>query len=400
MVSGDFVVGADPGEIVAEAVRAGVVPGAVLMYGRGSDGPVHGAAFGAGVSPDTLYDLASLTKVTATLPCVLRLVEAGEIGLDDPVLKYLPGFGKDRVKDQVKDRVTVRHLLAHSSGLPAILEVWRLPGTAEDRLAAVLAEPLEAPVGSRVKYSDLGFILLGQIVADLTGKPLQEAFRELVADPLGITATGYLPSGPAAATEANWFDDPGRQDAKSGVVHDENAESLGGVAGQAGLFGTASDLAAYLRGGWLAEDSPILSSAMRAEALRCQTEGLDGRRGLGWTLRGDSFDFMSDRWPPTGAGHSGFTGTSLAFDPVSGIWCVLLTNAVLYGRDNRARQLRRSLHGAVATAYGVGHGDAHGVADGVAHGFEVPPGDVREGGSGGSLNGGTDGAGAGSRITS
>ncbi|MBS2554125.1 beta-lactamase family protein [Catenulispora sp. NL8] len=386
-MSGDFVVGAGPGEIVAEAVRAGVVPGAVLMYGRGSDGPVHGAAFGAGVSPDTRYDLASLTKVTATLPCVLRLVEAGEIGLDDPVLKYLPGFGKDRGKD----RVTVRHLLAHASGLPAILEVWRLPGTAEERFAAVLAEPLEAPVGTRVKYSDPGFILLGRIVADLTGKPLQEAFRELVADPLGMTATGYLPSGPAAATEANWFDDPERQDAKSGVVHDENAESLGGVAGQAGLFGTASDLAAYLRGGWLAEDSPILSGSMRAEALRCQTEGLDGRRGLGWTLRGDSFDFMSDRWPPTGAGHSGFTGTSLAFDPVSGIWCVLLTNAVLYGRDNRARQLRRSLHGAVAAAYGVAHD--------VAHEFAVPPGDVREGGSGGSLNGGTDGAGAGSRIT-
>jgi len=170
-------------------------------------------------------------------------------------------------------------------------------------------------------------------------------------------------------------------------VHDENAESFGGVAGQAGLFGTASDLAKYLRAGWLADDSPILGAAIRAEALRCQTEGLDGRRGLGWTLRGDSYDFMSDQWPLSGAGHTGFTGTSLAFDPVSGIWCVLLTNAVLYGRDNRARQLRRSLHGAVAAEFGV------------AAGVPVPPGDVREGGSGGSLNAGADDADGGFRIT-
>jgi CubicO group peptidase (beta-lactamase class C family) len=181
-----------------------------------------------------------------------------------------------------------------------------------------------------------------------------------------MTATGHLPAAVPgvvfAATEANWFDDPGRerQDAKSGVVHDENAESFGGVAGHAGLFGTAADLAAYLRAGWLAEDSPILSPGIRAEALRCQTEGLDGRRGLGWTLRGDSFDFMSDRWPLSGAAHSGFTGTSVAFDPASQIWCVLLTNAVLFGRDNRARQLRRSLHAAVADEFGDEFDDEHG----------------------------------------
>lgn len=365
----------EPGEIVADAVGAGVVPGAVLAYGRGAEGPVRLAAFGAGVGPDTVYDLASLTKVTVTLPCVLRLAEAGEIGLDDPVARYLPDFGKEQV--------TIRHFLTHTSGLPAIREVWRLPGSAQERFAAVLAEPLQAPVGTVVKYSDLGFVMLGQIVADVTGKPLQEAFGELVAAPLGMTSTGYLPAGPAAATEANWFEDPERQDPKSGVVHDENAESLGGVAGQAGLFGTASDLAIYLRAGWLAEDSPILTPATRAEALRCQTEGLDGRRGLGWTLRGDSFDFMSDRWPLTGAGHSGFTGTSLAFDPVAGIWCVLLTNAVLYGRGNRARQLRRSLHGAVAAALGVAE----------------KPDDVGEDGSGRSLDSSDGDPGAGFRIT-
>ena len=366
-------------------MREGVVPSAVLAFGRGTHGPVDIAAFGEGIGPDSLYDLASLTKVAATLPCVLRLVEAGEIGLDDPVAKYLPGFAKD-ARD--KDQVTIKHLLTHSSGLPAVREVWRLPGTADERFAAVLAAPLEAPVGTVVKYSDLGFIMLGRIVADVVGKPLDEAFRELVAKPLGMTATGFRPSRDAAATEANWFDDPARQDPKSGVVHDENAESLGGVAGQAGLFGTASDLAAYLRAGWLAEDSPILSPATRAEALRCQTEGLDGRRGLGWTLRGDSYDFMSDRWPLTGAGHTCFTGTSLAFDPVAGIWCVLLTNAVLFGRDNRTRQLRRSLHGAVAASFGV-----------ASLGVAADTGDVPEAGLAASGNAGDDDADRAFRIT-
>ena len=215
-------------------MSGGVVPSAVLAYGRGTDGPVDVAAFGEGVGPDSLYDLASLTKVTATLPCVLRLAEAGEIGLDDPVVKYLPDFAKDAEKEKA---ITIRHLLTHSSGLPAILEVWRRPGTADERFAAVLAEPLEAPAGTVVKYSDLGFIMLGRIVADVTGKPLDEAFGELIAGPLGMAATGFRPSNAAAATEANWFDDSGRQDPKSGVVHDENAESLGGVAGQAGFSG-------------------------------------------------------------------------------------------------------------------------------------------------------------------
>jgi CubicO group peptidase (beta-lactamase class C family) len=374
---------AAPGDIVADAVGRGVIPGAVLRYGRGPEGPVHGGEFGDGVAAELVYDLASLTKVTATLPLVLRLLEAGELGLDDPVMKYLPAFAGAGAENGgaenagAKDRVTIRQLLSHSSGLPAHREVWRLPGTAADRFAAVLAEPLEAAPGTVVRYSDLGFILLGRIVADVAGQPLDAAFAELVAAPLGLAATGYRPadsapadSAPAAspaaptatapppsaqiaATEANWFNDPARVDAKAGVVHDENAESLGGVAGHAGLFGAASDLAAYLRLAWLSPDSPILGAAVRAEALRNQTAGLDGVRGLGWTLRGDSFDFMSDGWPPTGAGHTGFTGTSMAFDPETGLWCVLLTNAVLFGRENRSRDLRRALHAAVAAEYGI-----------------------------------------------
>ena len=143
---------------------------------------------------------------------------------------------------------------------------------------------------------------------------------------------------------------------KRGVVHDENAESLGGVAGHAGLFGTAPDLAHYLRACWLSEES-VLSRRMRTEALNLQTRGLNGARGLGWTLPGDDWDHMSPHWPSSGAGHTGFTGTSLALDPVSGIWVVLLTNAVHYGRGARAKTLRRVVHAAVArTESALSHG--------------------------------------------
>ncbi|MFL6116440.1 MAG: serine hydrolase domain-containing protein [Catenulispora sp.] len=379
----------DPAEIVADAVRRGVVPGAVLVYGRGADGPVRGGAFGTEVTTQTGYDLASLTKVVATLPLALRLVDAGELGLDDPVARYLPDFARDAsvpVSGNGKDRVTIRQLLAHSSGLPAHREVWRLPGTARDRFAAVLAEPLESAPGSAVRYSDLGFILLGRIIADVAGQPLDRAFAQWVAAPLGLAATGYRPAVASAATEANWFDDPERRDPKSSVVHDENAESLGGVAGHAGLFGTGSDLATYLRSGWLAPDSPILSPALRVEALRCQTEGLDGRRGLGWTLRGDSFDFLPGSWPPAAAGHTGFTGTSVALDPETGIWAVLLTNAVLLGRENRTRELRRSLHTAIAEEFGVaGSASNSGVSDIAAdHAADHEPGTGPDGGSRGS----------------
>jgi CubicO group peptidase (beta-lactamase class C family) len=173
----------------------------------------------------------------------------------------------------------------------------------------------------------------------------------VVCTPLGLTSTRYRPPAEwadrIAATEivAGGNGESGR--AKVGVVHDENAEALGGVAGHAGLFGTAADLARYAAN-W-AGNGPSMDG-LRAEALRCQTEGLGGRRGLGWGLRGDKYDNMGDGWPVTGAGHTGFTGTSLSFDPGSGLWAVLLTNAVHFGRGpgHSVIGLRKQVHAAVA----------------------------------------------------
>lgn len=339
--------------LVAAAVGEGrVASGAILAVGRAEHtGGVY--VFGdtcAGpeavpVTVDTAFDLASLTKVVGTAPAILRLADAGTLRLDDKASRYLPEYKQDG-----KDCVTLRHLLTHSAGLPAHRAYHRLPGTPQTRLAAAAREPLAAPPGTAVEYSDIGYILLGAIIAKAAGQDLDKAARELVFDPLGMRHTGYLP-GPErvfAATEP----DPVTGAAKSGRVHDENADALGAVAGHAGVFSTVGDLIRYLRRGWLDEDSDFLSGYARTAATSCWTDGIgdgSGRRGLGWTLAGDRWDHMTAAWPRTRAGHTGFTGTSIAFDPEGKLWTVLLTNAVHYGRDHGGIVLlRRTVHAACA----------------------------------------------------
>jgi CubicO group peptidase (beta-lactamase class C family) len=291
------------------------------------------------MTADTVFDLASLTKVVATLPSVLYLVGRAEVGLDDPVRRYLPAFGPG------KDEVTVRQLLLHTSGLPDTRRYYQWLREPGEIRAAALAEPLVAGPGTVVCYSDVGFITLGELVEAVAGCRLDEFVRDVVCAPLGLAATTFRPpagqAGRIAATE--------RVDgvAKVGVVHDENAEALGGVAGHAGLFGTAADLGRYAAA-WAGDSSPM--DGLRAEALRCGTEGMGGRRGLGWGLRHDRWDNMGDGWPESGAGHTGFTGTSLSIDPASGLWAVLLTNAVHFGRgpEHSVVGLRKAVHAAVA----------------------------------------------------
>ena len=340
-------------ERIDRAVEAGVVPGAVLAAGRHSAVPLLCHVAGDAQRDDaarrpmtagTVFDLASLTKVVATLPAVLHLAGRAEIGLDEPARRYLPAFGPG------KDEVTVRQLLLHTSGLPDQRRYYRRLAEAAAVRAAALAEPLVARPGTVFCYSDVGFIVLGELVAAVAGCGLDEFVRDVVCAPLDLAATRYLPpagwAGRIAATE------PVGGVAKVGVVHDENAEVLGGVAGHAGLFGTAADLARYAAawaGDYRAGDCSA-AGGLRAEALRCQTEGLGGRRGLGWGLRGDKWDNMGDGWPASGAGHTGFTGTSLSVDPGSGLWAVLLTNAVHFGRGPRHSvvDLRKQVHAAVA----------------------------------------------------
>jgi CubicO group peptidase (beta-lactamase class C family) len=345
---------------IDDAIARGVIPGAVLAAGIGSGPPAiryvaghaqrdwHGQR---AMSADTIFDLASLTKVVATTPCVLRLIAAGDLGLDDQVQRYLPDFDGPG-----KDRVTVRQLLAHTSGLPAFRSYHgRLPGP-DPALAraAALAEPLISAPGRTCCYSDIGFIVLGELCAAVAGCGLGQLVRELVLDPLGMDGAGYRPAARLAGRIAATEHVGGV--AKIGVVHDENAEALGGICGHAGLFGTAADLATYAAAWAAGESGPAealrIPSWLRAEALRCQTDGLGGRRGLGWGLRRDQWDNMGDGWPATGAGHTGFTGTCLSIDPASGMWAVLLTNAVHFGRgpEHSAVGLRKQVHAAIAAA--------------------------------------------------
>jgi CubicO group peptidase (beta-lactamase class C family) len=364
------------GELIDAAVDRSVIPGAVLAAGRGREPPavLHVAGYAQhdeqavrAMTADTIFDLASLTKVLATLPCALRLVAAGEVGLDDPVRRYLTSFAGAE-----KDQVTVRQLLTHTSGLPAHRPYFELQTDPAAILAAVLAEPLVAAPGTVCCYSDLGFIVLGELCAEVARRPLDELAQELVFRPLGMTSTGYRPDTALADRIASTEPDGGEP--KTGVVHDENAAALGGVAGHAGLFGTASDLGRYAAA-WATTADPDpgsgsgpgagtrglatigVSCSLSREAVRCQTDELArhqplDRRGLGWGLRGDRWDNMGDGWPATGAGHTGFTGTSISIDPGTGLWAVLLTNAVHFGRgpEHSVTTLRKQVHGLIAAA--------------------------------------------------
>jgi CubicO group peptidase (beta-lactamase class C family) len=332
-------------DVLGEAVRSGKIPGAVFAcgaLGRPAQVVVAGHAQARGgprraMTRDTLFDLASVTKVTATLPAVLRLAEFGALTLEDRVTRFLAAF-----RGEGRDEVTVRQLLAHTSGLPAEITFWSRYDDPDEAGRALLSAPLEHPPGTRVVYSDVGFMLLGRIVSAITGTALDVSVAELVTGPLAMTRTCFRPgAGPPPAVAATELQPDGT--ALAGIVHDENARFFGGVAGHAGLFAPVDDLVRCLDAGWLG--GQFLSLPWRQEACRPQTAGLGGVRGLGWVLRGDPADPLGRRWPPGSVSHTGFTGTSLACDPVSGGWAVLLSNEVHFGRDRGViRALRESVH--------------------------------------------------------
>ena len=319
------------------------------------------------VERDTIFDLASVTKTFTTI-AVMQQVEAGLVDLDEPVASYLPAFVAEGKGD-----ITVRDLLTHTGGLPAWLPLYSRYDTVEDRFAAVLAVAPTAEPGEAYTYSDLGLITLGLLVEEVTGQPLDDAVRDGITGPLGMDDTMYTPPASlvdriAATEEQPWAGRP----LIRGEVHDENAWSLGGVAGHAGLFSTADDLAVLARtllNGGRYGKARILEEDTVRDLLRNENAEFEGdSHGLGFEL--DQRWYMDGMSSPVTFGHTGYTGTSMVIDPLADSFVILLTNRVHPSRDwgsnNPARRaVARDLARAVAvkplegrTAWFSGVGDA------------------------------------------
>ncbi len=322
--------------VVQRGIKAGGFPGAAVVVGRkGASvwhkgfGHLDWAKSSPSVSPsETIYDLASLTKVVGTTTAVMILYDEGLIGLDDPVSKYLPEFSGG-----LKDSVTVRLLLEHRSGLPPDRPLWRLASSPEDARRIVLSARLDYRPGRRYVYSDLGAMTLAFIVEKVSGQPLDGFLHDRVYAPLGMTHTFFRPADSLKDRVAPTEVTPPRGYPLQGEVHDENAYALGGVAGHAGLFSTAQDLAMFaqmmLNGGEYDGIRIVADSTIRLFTKRAA-----GNRALGWAMadgQWGSGEFLSDQ----AYGHVGYTGTSLWIDPAREMFVILLTNRVHAARARR-----------------------------------------------------------------
>jgi len=348
--------------VVLRGIQAGGYPGAAVVVGR-KGAAVWQRGFGRldwsqdspTVDPtESIYDLASLTKVVGTTTALMILYDQGKIHLDDPVSKYVPEFaGGD------KDLVTLRLLLEHRSGLPAGRDLWRIAHSPEEAREAVIQTPLAYHPDQYYEYSDLGADMLGFVVEAASGQRLDQFLADHVWKPLGMEDTFFKPADSLrdriAPTEVN----PPRGYPLRGEVHDENAFALGGIAGHAGLFSSASDLAVFaqmmLNGGQYNGTRIIADSTVGLFTTRAART-----RALGWdTCAGDGScgKYLSER----AYGHTGFTGTSLWIDPDRDMFVILLTNRVHAARARRPAKViadvRADLSDAAALAvtdYGDG----------------------------------------------
>jgi serine-type D-Ala-D-Ala carboxypeptidase len=298
-------------------------------------------------TPDSVFDLASLTKVVATTSMAMILYELGLLDLDMPVVALVPEFAADNPRNP---EVTMRMLLAHSSGLPAYEKLFLQTKNRDELLAAAFATQLTADPGSRVEYSDIGFTILGIALERLAEEPLDSFCRREVFGPLGMLHTAFRP--PAAWRDSippTLDDRTFRKRVVQGEVYDENAGVMGGVAPQAGLFGTAGDLAifanAMLEGG-----RPILRPETLVVFTRREASPPGTSRALGWDT--PSSPSQSGKYfSPRSFGHLGYTGTSLWIDPDRHLSVALLTNRTWPDAANQAiKQFRPVFHDAVVEA--------------------------------------------------
>jgi CubicO group peptidase (beta-lactamase class C family) len=303
------------------------------------------------VTPETVYDLASLTKVLATTAACMILHERRILRLEGKLVDILPEFaGQD--EDERRSQVTLRMLLSHSSGLPAYLKLFETANSAAGLLAAARRVPLDADPGVRAEYSDIGFILLGLVLERLTHEPLDEFCEREIFTPLGLNFATFKPPFSWLPLIPPTVDDRAfRKRIVRGQVHDENAWIMGGVAGHAGCFATAEAVATFaecmLRGG-----SPLLQGHTVDLFTRREASPSGTSRTLGWDT--PSPPSQSGKYfSPRSYGHLGYTGTSLWNDPERQLSVTLLTNRTWPDRSSQAiKQIRPAFHDAVVEAVG------------------------------------------------
>ena len=349
-------------EILLHAIEYKSFPGTVLAVGhlgRLSLIPVGTLTYeqdSPAVAENTVYDLASLTKPIVTATCAMLLVDSGKLDLDSPVSAYLPEFidESSEFTDSefvIREKVTIRHLLSHTSGLPAYEKFFLRVRKKEHVIQEACSIRIKQPLFYRTVYSDIGFILLGEIIERISGKTLDVLFQNRIAQPLGMSKMGFN------SAPQNWMqiapterDHSFRQKLIQGEVHDENAWVMGGVSGHAGLFGNAGDLGIFCQmmlqqGRW--EKQQLVQPKTIQEFTAAHPASQGAPFALGWDKpsgHSSSGKYFSVR----SFGHLGFTGTSIWIDPQKDLFVILLTNRVHPTRDNTAiKPLRPRIHDAV-----------------------------------------------------
>jgi uncharacterized protein YbbC (DUF1343 family)/CubicO group peptidase (beta-lactamase class C family) len=341
--------------VINAAILDQTIPGAVLVVGH--DGRViYRKAYGdraleprrEAMTLDTIFDIASLTKVVTTSTAVMQLVEKGEVRLNDPVAKYLPEFAQNG-----KDDITVRQLLTHYSGLEPDLDLkskWEGKQTA---YGMAWAEAPVDPPGSKFSYSDVNFIVLGELIERVSGETLDEYAMRHIFAPLKMLHTRYLPP---TAWRAGWIEKiaPTQYDENEhmlrGVVHDPTARRMGGVAGHAGLFSTGDDLAKFAQALLNGGDGILSTMSVEKMTRPEQPPSAPVLRGFGWDIDSPFSSNRGDLLPVGGYGHTGFTGTSMWIDPTTKTFIILLTNAVHPRGKSNAIALRSKVATALAAA--------------------------------------------------
>ncbi len=342
-------------EVIQSAITDSAFPGAVILVSK--EGKIiYEKAFGhlsyddtsAVVTTNTIYDIASLTKVIATTTAAMICYDRNLFDIDDPVSNYIPEFAQNG-----KENVTIKNLLLHNSGLPSFKPFYKKYSSPDEVISDIYSTPLQYQPGTKTVYSDLGIITLAKVIEKVTGKSLDDFSQEEIFKPLDMNSTYFNPPDSLkykiAPTE---YDDYWRNKLVWGKVHDETAFMLNGVAGHAGLFSTASDIS-HLLLMLLNKGNYNSKQIIKGKTIQLFTKrySQQSTRALGWDTKSNTGSSAGDLFDSTSFGHLGFTGTSVWVDPTRNLFVIFLTNRVYPTRENKKlHKVRPALHNAIIKA--------------------------------------------------